>query len=47
MLLILLKISPNVSSQTPHITNPARTWSVRRARRVHSSPKISASTASG
>ena len=47
MVLISLKIKPNVASQTPHITNPARTWPVRGVRRVQARPKTSASTASG
>ena len=47
IVLILLKIRPNVASQIPHITNPARTWLVRGPRRVQARPKTSASTASG
>src|SRR3954452_3545292 len=38
---------PNVISHKPHITSPARSWSVRRARPRQARPAISASSASG
>src|SRR5581483_3249192 len=40
-------MAPNVTSHKPHITSPARSWSVRLARPRQASPAISASSASG
>src|SRR6185437_14268208 len=40
-------MTPNVISHKPHITSPARSGSVRRARPRQASPAISASSASG
>src|SRR6266704_3865468 len=40
-------MTPNMISHKPHITSPARSWSVRLARPRQARPAISASTASG
>ena len=47
MVLILLKIRPKMSSQMPHITNPARICPASLSRKVQSNPKIRVSAASG